>query len=447
MSRLRSTSSPIFPNLQSIRWCDSTGAFGDLIIFMHERVRNFQLYDSGWMDILAAQFLVEAVQARMPDLSVSIEALQSYVGPLVELLGSLPNLQTVQLPAFADISDIVNYVATSRTIKHLSFTETHLVDNTTGVEIMGSGGRDVFTKMEGFSICSASYLPIATFLNNHSFRALRTLGVETNMIEDILSTRQIFCAVSHSCPLSEFVKISYTDRAIDNHEGQLPQRDAISFSDFSYILNFGRVMRFEFSHPYALDLTDIDLFQIAEAWPNLHTIDLSPAPKAIGNIRKPSLFSICFLFAYCLQIRCIGLLFDTTNHTVPFAWIPNSPKSTIRWCGPLSERLDVGRSALREEDVMEVTDTLAHILAPNCRIKFCRSFDDANVWEGVAKWTPSLANLVAAVRSRDYIIYSLGNQLHSAKASVEILKQEQQRESTKSGESDMTKSHLAQTSQ
>ncbi|KAF9260031.1 hypothetical protein L218DRAFT_623873 [Marasmius fiardii PR-910] len=159
MLRIRSPSAPILPNLKHIVWREVTGGSRELNLFMHEDVIECKIFD----------------EKRCLDL------LEEYAGPLLELIRSLPNLRTLLLPSFPDISDVIQFASTPKKLTNLEFPRYLISGRTSGLSV-------VVVKEAGLYSCvvlpvlerlCTSYATAISFLNKHCFGALHEIDLGT----------------------------------------------------------------------------------------------------------------------------------------------------------------------------------------------------------------------------------------------------------------------------
>ncbi|KAG7089292.1 hypothetical protein E1B28_010990 [Marasmius oreades] len=430
ISRIRSISTPMFPNLKSIDWRDAYSRFCELNLFMHEGVTECEVVVEGHsLHLHEVQLLAEALQAQMPRLTllaINTTPRQEYTEPLLELIRSLPDLETLSLPAFSNVSDVVQALAsTSKSLKTLRFLQGPPDDDddddvpAMAVDEMGLCTCVDLPMLAELELFVTSYAVATTFLDKHWLGALHIIQLNITSIEDRKSTRELFHALSVNCPMLDNLAVGFAIPEMQIVD-DAPRRDFITFKDFENILHCKTMTSFEFRTPFALDLCDEDIQTVAIAWPNLKRITLSHDPTSAIDAPKPSLWSIGHFFAHCPQIERIHLLMDTT--------IRSEPTDTVMiQCSNTFELLDVGKSPLSDADTSSAAMILSRLLLPSCSIVHkCNrdnhsddddhSGNDAGRWDGMAKWTSILSEMALAIHEKDQMILDMEDRLHSANA-------------------------------
>ncbi|KAF5343550.1 hypothetical protein D9758_012939 [Tetrapyrgos nigripes] len=182
-----------------------------------------------------------------------------------------------------------------------------------------------------------------------------------------------------------------------------PRDDIVTFDHFRGILGCAKMIRFEFYHPYPLDLHDADIKEISVAWPQLQYIDLCSEvymdTPPLSAIRLPTLHSLVYLTRQCPDLETIALLMDTKSYT------SLDPSYILPELLPASDKpLFVGCSTLELDDTYAFAMSLGQILSPQCELDwFCSDTGHGHTsqWKKmVENMFPLFCQLQATVRQQ-----------------------------------------------
>ncbi|KAK7456462.1 hypothetical protein VKT23_010711 [Stygiomarasmius scandens] len=434
ISRIRSPG-PILPNLRTIEWKGSHPMFVDLIILMHDGVRKCTLRElTGTEPVLDFALLTEAIQVQMPSLvklRLDVFPDPELIPQLLELINALPSIQSVRLPAFENVSDIMTCLMKRPQLKSLGFYVSFHEVQTPGVSQMGppKGGP---LSLEKLQISASGFKVVSEFMADSIFACLNSVYISSNTIETPTSLRGIIKHFSIGCPQLSCLKLDYTEVVQDDisriqiTQGQPTNAALISFGDLENILDCKRMVDFTFCHPFATNMTDEDIGRIARAWPDLMYLELGQRPaiwRTGENVLKPSVWSVILLTMLCPSIKKIGLLLDTSPRGPPPSILELYRAAPV--FAPLEE-LDVGISTLKIDDEILFTQSLAYnFVWPSCQITFEEDGLSDSSWMTVQKWFPVLSNMAFATRNKDHIIMSLETSLALAHRRIARLEEQQ----------------------
>ncbi|THU81733.1 hypothetical protein K435DRAFT_972248 [Dendrothele bispora CBS 962.96] len=385
---------PILPKIYKLKWDGTARGFDDMIIFMHDSVRECILVDDDIDNSVPLADLSETIHSKMPWLTlleVDMFPHAKYLEPLIGLIKNLPDLTSLELPAFEETSKVLPHVFDIVNLKHMRFIAS-LVGSDRIISV-----SDVGPYMESFGDNASFDLPsrleeiafrcisISAVVGFFRFRGLSSLlylhqiRITTSIVEEPSSIRDLFRALSQTCKrLSHFTFTNLSrvsKRMVDaqsNNSSDLPTlttNDIISFNNLRDILVCTEMVNFSFNHPYGLSLTDFDVEEVASAWPKLKVIDLGsyPArPSGKDLVSRPSFQSFFHFTEKCPRIEEIHLLLDTT---IPLMATPAASTSHKTY-PPISRTLRVVSVGLSElEDEYSFAMFLGQLCGPQCRLK------------------------------------------------------------------------------
>ncbi|KAK7032509.1 hypothetical protein VNI00_013078 [Paramarasmius palmivorus] len=288
LSRLSQPCSPIFPNLKSLEWgdIDSRGYTHHSVLFMHDGISDFKLQIKGQVseDILDQYF--QAVKERMPYLlSLTVEiplaqhaALVSVLAPIVK---SFARLESLYIPSFIDISDILSDLADSSSLKELRFIRT---SQDVGTQVLLSRSPDTVLHALQILVLHAPYQNFTHFLRSSpgSSSNIHTLEIYSTSrtsetpatVKDLLEV----CA-SHFPKLSWF-RVGFTEHFPPSIPETPSAVNLIHFQHIVPILQNTQMKHFHFGHSFPIVLNQSDVEKIASSWKSLRFINLNSNPVA-----------------------------------------------------------------------------------------------------------------------------------------------------------------------
>ncbi|THU88970.1 hypothetical protein K435DRAFT_302095 [Dendrothele bispora CBS 962.96] len=413
--RIRPTSKPIFPNLRFLSWNANRGDFDDAFVFMHEGVSKCTLIANGNYRF-SPETLCHVIHSRMPfltHLSVDMFPHVEYLEPLVDLVKNLPNLTSVELPPFREVSKILPTIFNLTHLKAMRFKVGDDVArfNKDIISVTDIGPHmDLLNpkpsplNLQDVELYCASYGSVLGFFQFSGLIHLHEITLVSEVIEKPPAVRNLFRTISRNCRRITKLSVTYM-RALHRRilgEDDFPSPtsgDIVSFDDICDILVCTEIVSLVFVHPYGLDVTDLDAEKMAAAFPKLKKADIGsyPACRIVrAMIRSPSLRSF-FIFAdKCPFIEEIHLLVNTA---ISF------PPPTITHVSRTLRVVGVGLSEIHGRDEYSIALLLSQICGPDCTL----IYDPTNLskrleqeelrdkWETVKKLLPLANGLRARV--------------------------------------------------
>ncbi|KAK7448467.1 hypothetical protein VKT23_013729 [Stygiomarasmius scandens] len=375
---------PILPKLHRLKWDGTARGFDDMIIFMHDGVRECVLVDDEVDNSVELEDLSETIHYKMPMLTlleIDMFPHAKYLEPLIGLIKNLPDLTSLELPAFEETSKILPHVFDIPNLKHMRFMASLVgSDRTISVSDVGpymesfgdNANFDLPSQLEEIALRCVSISAVAGFFR---FRGLTSLlhlcqvRITSSILEEPAAVRDLFKALSQTCRRLTHVTFTHlsrvSKRVLDTKASDRPAltpRDIVSFDKIRDILLCTEMVDFSFCHPYGLSITDADVEEVASSWPKLKLIVLGSYPARRidqGLIEKPSFRSYFSFIEKCPSIEEIHLLIDTT---VPFT--PHKIYSISRSLRVIG----VGLSEL--EDEYSFAMLLSHLCGPRCSLHY-----------------------------------------------------------------------------
>ncbi|KAK7448459.1 hypothetical protein VKT23_013721 [Stygiomarasmius scandens] len=393
---------------------------------MHEGVYKSTIIDDNLDDRVELGDLCDAIHSRMPlltHLKVDMFPHPKYLTPLTGLIKSLPNLTSVELPAFDKVSKILPAVLSLSRLRIMKF-NAQLLDKASNrvVAVTDIGpyidSLDVDTRLEfplelqEIEIYCVSFTAAVGFFRFHGLSDLvnlRKIDLVSNIIEKPSVIRDLFKALSQTCRQITHLEVTYTqglcseimDDQVENPSSLpvLTSSDIVSFADIRHLLGCTEMVNMNFIHPYGLDITDEDVTEMATAWPKLRYAGIGSYPARRidrGIVGSPSFRSFFTFVEKCPFIESIYLLVNTTipfapptTHTVPH---------TLRIVG-------VGLSEIQDGNEYSVALLLSKLCGPRCTLTYDveerftklkqKAFRDR--WEAVTKLLPLINGLEARI--------------------------------------------------
>lgn len=319
----------VFPNLQSLTWNACTQKQHFSVVFMHSRIRRFEVRLHRSNSPTTASYLQE-VRTRMPRLThltmhfdLPIREIES---DIISLLQGLRNLRSFIAPMYCLTSDIVTELSTLQELDEMALgspieagngNRTDVVDFSPALK---EGAFPVARR-----ICFAAELCDAErfFRNPFSLAHLSHLYIHALNATSSSTLGRCFTAISDRCPFLAELHIDFM--ISPGSPIRIPAPPVTTRADikcFRPLFACRHLTTFELRWDYPLNLTDDDIYEFTSSWPSLEFLLLNCEP--IIEFTKPSLTlgALIPLASRCPQLRVLGLYIDAdrlpfNDHALP----------------------------------------------------------------------------------------------------------------------------------
>ncbi|KAK7448460.1 hypothetical protein VKT23_013722 [Stygiomarasmius scandens] len=366
----------------------------------------------------------ETVRSQMPLLThivVQVPPLASHLDQITQLIKNLPQLKSLELPAFEETSKILPCVLGISQLKRMKFNFSFIPSSESNDDkiisirdvgcYMDSPDLDIPPQLEDIDFHCASLGATMAFFQSRGFSQLTHLRtICTAAIEEPPLLGQFVTTISQTCrQITNFEFVLYSavsKRILESQDSPdlpvLTCREIVSFSNIRGILNCNEMIEFSFRHPYGLDITDFDIKELATAWPKLKSVRLGSNPVQRvdrGLIRNPTMNAFVSFVEHCPLIEEIYLIVDAT---LPL----NLPKGSTTASQTL-HTIGVGISEIGDENA--VVMFLSQLCGPQCkllrasvdRFEKLRSKSMHSKWQKVAKLLPLLTGFKGQFDAKD----------------------------------------------
>ncbi|KAF5311541.1 hypothetical protein D9758_018927 [Tetrapyrgos nigripes] len=405
--RIRRSSKPLLPNLQSLHWTGlaGTGLAEPLFTFVPDTLQVFTLKETAEYSE-AALTVLEAIVSRMTQLTnliLTLPADQRYATQVEQVICGLPSLKSATIPAFEDASALLSRLAALKGLRHLwvvskqgpGITQYEFAGGRSPLAINnGQPSTEYFPSLESLTIL-CSYWTASNFLC-HQIPQLASLHLITQKQETPAHAQSLLSNISKTCPCIK--QLSLTVKGEMPLEVPSPAEHLLTVETLRPILACPSITSFEIIHPLPLSLGLDELVEIASAWPRLQRLDLNSAPL---TSRQPtpkdlSLHALLPFARYCSDIETLGLFINAKSYSIPSdAEIEPLPSPFTKL-----QTISVGISSIAREG--EIAEFLSLICPPGCIIQYGPVWYPFKTGDAGAKWKEVNKLLVHlfAVRAR-----------------------------------------------
>lgn len=350
----------ILPNLHVLQWLVNDIRYLEkAMLFMHQHVRHL-IISTPPIDHKSKSSFFAGIYARMPhlhslDLRVNY-AVRLIEADILELLRGLPDLKKVIFPEFYFTSNVISQLSRMRHINIIGFEVREQRgeerDVASFVPILEQGA---FPVLQSLSI--TAHLGAVTRFMSTDFAPtnLTSLYINNYVKHEPEQVHMFLVTLSEKCRcLSKlYIKLLHVPT-------QLPVRlipaKQITFGTLRPVLSFPNLTTFKFTHEYPVNITSMEIEELASRWPSLEVLYLNKDPLVMHATLD--LRALMPFFRHCPKLRELGLFMDATAQLYSIEDL--KPFASLRL-------LCVGASQARNPDL--VAAFLSHMCPPGCKIK------------------------------------------------------------------------------
>ncbi|KAG7087893.1 hypothetical protein E1B28_011940 [Marasmius oreades] len=377
-------SKPVFPNLQAIEWrigLDSCGYGDHSVIFMHSSVRSFQLFVNNEVGYDIFKEYSIAVSDYMPSLKVfQIEvgknSQAALNASLTTSLGGLRSVETITLPAFADLSCAFDHLTPlNESLRTLRFTR--------AFEDVGSEQMPPLNRVRALPNLTelSLHTPYETFThflresNDFAPRLLRlTISSTSRRREAPCAIKDLLEVISHQFTGMQRLALRFDTRFPPETLPQTPNvAEVVHFVHIEPILGCKTITHFAVTHPLPLVVREKDVVKLASSWPSLRSMVLCDDPQVEGFWEIHDQLNLRALLPLS---RSCPLLEELRMRVVADIRSENSTEEEIVPFRRLTTFSPGNQTLFFEKvDVIGVAMFLSQLLPTSCEIKFDTCWD------------------------------------------------------------------------
>jgi hypothetical protein len=217
-----------------------------------------------------------------------------------------------------------------------------------------------FPRLEHLSFYS-SFRNASTFVETRFGPGrLTDLSIKSLETETPFTFRRLIASITDSCKdlqcLSLLSRLNWTTRRTT----QPPPEECIKFDDLEPLLQYSKLTNLSIRHQNPLNIHQIDLENIAAAFPSIVSLELNPTPTFYYHSTL-SLRALLPLSLHCPELETLGLFVDTSLTT------PIQDHDVYKSLNNL-EVLNMGTSIIEPKSCVEVSLFLSDIFPLKCAI-------------------------------------------------------------------------------
>lgn len=356
----------ILPSLRTLIWLtESVDRMRLSLLFQHESITAFTVYLHKTSSQSLSMFFKE-VLLRMPNLThldLRFDFPASEVeAELIELFSGLLKLRRVIMPAYTFTSRIMETLSRQRDLGTIQFEFLDLQGHGEMEDVVSWSPQlheGAFPSLWDLSL-SANLPDLTSFLTaNFAPTNLTSLYVHVLSAPSLEHVGTFLRAVSENCQaLTHLYMDFFTSSVIPPTPSTWPR---LSWETLRPLLSCPNLVSFELRWDHPLELTQVDIEEIASSWPELEVLLLNCEP--MDNSVPPTLGLEALLpFArHCTKLRELGLYLSALSD------VPEAPRLSDR-VKPFHclRRLTVGLSCI--EDAGQVALFLSQLCPLDCEI-------------------------------------------------------------------------------
>ncbi|RDB18715.1 hypothetical protein Hypma_014661 [Hypsizygus marmoreus] len=390
----------LFPSLGTLHYnqgCDDNKlGLQYLPLFLQPSILRFsvRLPDLGVAQgYLCVIQVIETIPKRMPHLvyleitsrNLSVEALLT----LHQVVGDLQNLETLILPSYCVVGDIIDVLALHERIREIKSKD--IQGGGLHRRLVGAGrwGQpylfpESYQALEFLTFCADAQSATKFLEDPHFPSGIGGLHLEMPIRESASTVASLFQIVQQTCPCLEDFRFS--DAAFAPDPGSphfLPYRT------FVPILSYPTLTVLHVHHHRALPWTEGQLMELARSLPLIESLRLNESPLE-AHVQPSVPFPILLAFAqHCPNLKCLGLFLDASS---PFVC-----EELGFFCFRVLQDLHLGLSPVSPERLEDVLVLLTRLLPSTCDIILSpEPSSSSTVWGEVVR----LRDLFSRVQNR-----------------------------------------------
>ncbi|KAG6820926.1 hypothetical protein H0H93_009700 [Arthromyces matolae] len=312
----------LLPNLRHLRWAkDPKRPALSLVLcllFLTPDLRSLSVdtghFDHQEGDLFAIDNFFKDVVHRSPRIEsfeFHSDILYHDLGPsLCNFLLGLPHLKTVVISDHLLTSDVVTALAKC---PHLHSIRTNHNSDSNQMEdlenFMPVIGPAAFPCLKEMEIRSHIWNAVSFLTSEFPAARLRHLSVQTILIEEGNNVGELFKIVADVCPGIESLELSMTSHLDAEHIQRTP---GLQFGDLEPLLRCTSLTSLKLSVPAPLDVDNLDVGEMAAAWPRLRELRLNAKPERTEPESKHITFEVMASFAqHCPQLEVLELYIES----------------------------------------------------------------------------------------------------------------------------------------
>ncbi|KAK7462433.1 hypothetical protein VKT23_008032 [Stygiomarasmius scandens] len=216
-------------------------------------------------------------------------------------------------------------------------------------------------------------------------------------LDGSVSPRNLLQSISRSCPVLTRLQLDY--RQYHFNETQFND-GAVNFDDLRSILACTSMTYLHVMVLLALNLSDSDVLDMAQAWPRLRSLELGSCNHTTENAKHLSLSSLFILTRHCPDIKCITL---DINAGVSEGFLAETGTGRVARL----DSLNVGHYIPESDGEAFLARLLGQICEPQCRLNYLenrrltdKSHEELRSrWENVKMLIRHFSELYSTIRS------------------------------------------------
>ncbi|KAE9391024.1 hypothetical protein BT96DRAFT_925539 [Gymnopus androsaceus JB14] len=285
---------PLLSNLIALNWSTFSGNVASdeayAALFMHHSVRTFEIRCWSFMDSLHGPFWDNPrriaqfgrISKRMPNLEtlkVSSRAEPDFRNPLLDLIGNLPHLRSVVLPAFSDPTIMLSGLRNCCDLEEIRFsgfnTNVHVGRQLINKVGLASISPSAFEKLQVLSLTYCGFQTASLILEHLVPLRLTCLAVESGFEDtslDVQKLCRIIAQIGRHLRELHLIGLRFNHELINHRDFSSPPGNIVHFQDIKAILECSELESFKLGYPLDLPLQEHE--SIALAWPKLRTGEL-----------------------------------------------------------------------------------------------------------------------------------------------------------------------------
>ncbi|RDB23465.1 hypothetical protein Hypma_009376 [Hypsizygus marmoreus] len=336
--------------------------------------------------------VIETIPKRMADLvyleitsrNLSVEALLT----LHQVVGELQNLETLVLPPYHVVGDIIDVLALHDRIREIKSKDVH-GGRLHRLEGSAHAGQpylfpESYQTLEFLTFCASTESATKLLEDPHFPCGIGGLHLEmphrvsSGVVTSLLQTVQRTCT-----SLEDF---RFSDTASDPFPGN---SHFLPYSTFMPVLSFPALTVLHIRHHCPLPWTAAEIMELARSLPLIESLHLNENPVD-ARVQPSAPFPTLLAFAQlCQNLKCLGVFLDASS---PFIW-EESEFFHFR----LLQDLHLGLSPISQERVEDVVVLLMRVLPNACNIILGSDASSSNTaWGEVVR----LRDLLSRVQIR-----------------------------------------------
>ncbi|RDB18265.1 hypothetical protein Hypma_000665 [Hypsizygus marmoreus] len=388
----------LFPNLVTLHYDEGSDSnklgLQYLPLFMQPSILRFSVRLPDFHGCLCTIQVIETIPQRTPDLvyleitsiNLSVEALVA----LHQVVGELQNLETLVLPPYRVVGDIIDVLALHDRIREIKSKDVHggRLHRLAGSAHTGQPYLfpESYQTLEFLTFCANAESATKLLEDPHFPSGIGGLHLEMpDRVSSSIAT-SLLLTVQRTCTSLEDFRFS--DTAWDSSLGN---QHFLPYSTFIPVLSIPALTVLHIHHHCPLPWTAGQLTELARSLPLLQSLHLNENPVD-ARIQPSAPFPTLLAFAqHCQNLKSLGIFLDAS---IPFI-LEESEFLPFR----LLQGLHLGLSPISQERVEDVVVLLTRLLPNTCNIILSSDPSSSNTaWGEVVRLRDLLSRVQIRVR-------------------------------------------------